>query len=65
MKTILAGEALTRALEKHQRFLDEHGLIEDAHVHPTRAWLDALARSPGARRQSLTLRMAKADVRPR
>ena len=60
IKTIIAGETLTRALERQQRYVDELG---DAHVHTSRELYDSLERAPGARWRPLNLRMAKADLR--
>jgi hypothetical protein len=63
IKTVVTGEALTRALERQQRWVDRHPVVDDAHVHATRDLIDALEAAPGARRQPLTLRMAKATLR--
>jgi hypothetical protein len=62
IKTTVTGEALTRALERQQRWVDRQELVED-HAHATRDLIDALESAPGARRQPLTLRMAKAALR--
>lgn len=58
IKTILAGEALTRAIARHERWLDRDA---DAHAHNSRELVDRLERVR-ARRQPLTFRMAKATV---
>lgn len=64
IKTTLAGETLTRALAKQQRFVDEHRVVVDeTRVLQGRELLAALEQAPGARRQPLHLRMAKAEPR--
>jgi len=62
--TPVYSEALTRALAKHQRWVN--ATLSDVHVHTSRALFDALqAPTPNARRAPLLLRMAKAQLRGR
>jgi len=66
IKTLIAGEALRRALERHQRWVDRNGGRDDAFV-VVDDWPTAPAPAPkyfrGARRQGEKLRMAKATLR--
>lgn len=57
IKTVILGEHLQHALERQQRWVEDH-------VHQSSAVLTALAAAPTARRRPLKLRMAKASLRP-
>jgi len=54
------SEALTRAIARHEQWRREQ-LAGEAHVHTSRALVEALQATPGGRREPL--RMVKAHLR--
>lgn len=69
IKTTIAGEALTRALARQQRWVDRHPVDEDPAAAQARADSQAMTAALGTCRRARdgrpprALRMAKADLR--
>jgi len=68
IKTIVAGETLTRALERHQRWVDRQvvkrsGQVEEKLIPACQAPAPMPKYFRGARLQGEKLRMAKATLR--